>query len=167
MKILLRVFPVLLIAGFMALIIPMQSRAQEKTDLYLRLIPDTYSKSVKPGKFNEFFLELNNPGDKPLTDIKFSSLNPEGWVVEFRPDKIDYIGRGSIQTVDVNIKPARNAAKGEYRITFVAETREIRKINSFEFRVETVWSFWLWIGVALVFAVIVAFVAIFRRYGHD
>lgn len=140
---------------------------EEKIDLTLRLVPGGYYKKVTPGEENIFYLEVHNAGNKPITGIRLSSDGPEGWVVKFMPVSIDYLGASSVQTVDVSVKPASNAAKDEYQVNIIAEANETRRVISAFLRVETVISLWLWVGVAVAALVVAGFVIIYRCFGRQ
>ena len=51
---------------------------EEKIDLTLRLVNGRYYSEVEPGKDNIFFLEIRNIGNRAITNIRFSSVKPEG-----------------------------------------------------------------------------------------
>jgi len=140
---------------------------EEKVDLTLTLIPGDYYKEVTPGEENILYLEIRNNGDRPITNTRLSSTEPEGWVVKFKPVSIDYLGTSSYQTVDVNIKPASNAARGEYRVNLIAEANETRRVTSIWVRVETAISIWLWIGIAVAVLVVAGFTIVYRRFGRQ
>ncbi len=97
----------------------------------------------------------------------FSSYKPEGWVVEFKPGKIDYLAAGSSQTIDVNIKPPAQTAKGQYTVSLIAEASETRQVMNMTKMVETSKTVWLWVGAGLGVVVIAAFTLIFMRYGRQ
>jgi uncharacterized membrane protein len=154
--------------GLMLILSPGTVLAQEeKVDLSLRLIPGDYYKKVTPGEENILYLEIHNAGNKPISNIRLSSDEPEGWVVEFKPISVDYLGGSSFQTVDVNIKPPSNTKRGEYRINLIAEANETRKVISTFLRVETATSIWLWVGVAVAAVVIAGFIIIYLRFGRQ
>jgi len=154
--------------GLMLILPPGTVLAQgEKIDLILRLIPGDYYKKVTPGEENILYLEIRNAGSKPITNIRLSSDEPEGWVVEFKPMSVGYLGASSFQTVDVSIKPPSNAARGEYRINLIAEASGTRKIISTILRVETTTSIWLWIGAAVAAVVVAGFIIIYLRFGRQ
>ena len=158
----------LCVMGLMLILSPGTVLAQEeKIDLILRLIPDDYYKKVTPGEENILYLEIRNAGNKPITNIRLSSDEPEGWVVKFNPVSIDYLGANSFQTVDVNIEPASNAARDEYQVSLIAEASETRKVISTFFRVETATSIWLWVGVAVTALVVAGFIIIYLRFGRQ
>ena len=147
---------------------PVMVLAQEANiGLTLRLIPGDRYREVTPGEENILYLEIRNTGYKPITDIRLSSDGPEDWVIRFKPMSIDYLGARSFQTVDVNIKPASNAARGRYQVNLIAKTNETRKIISASLRVETVNSLWLWVGVAVAALAVAGFVIVYRRFGRQ
>jgi len=158
----------LLTVGLMTILLPLQVLAQEgKADLTLKLFPTDYGNKVTPGKDNMLLLEIRNTGTKAITNIQLSAYKPEGWVIEFKPGEIGYLGYSSVQTVDANIRPAGKTKNGQYRINFIAEGNEIRKIRSIWVTVETRTSFWIWVGAILACVVIAGFVFIFLRYGKQ
>ena len=164
----------LFIVGLMTILLPRLVLAQEGIiDLTLTLAcgDSCYYKEVTVGKDNLCFLEVRNTGTRPITNIRLSSYKPEGWVIEFRPAEIDYLGYGSLQTVDVNIKPDAKTVKEEYRVTIIAEANEIRKVTStwvtVTAQIPTPTSFWLWVGVGVALVVVAGFIFIFVRFGRQ
>ncbi|MFC1993139.1 NEW3 domain-containing protein [Chloroflexota bacterium] len=152
----------------MFIVPPVALFAQEaKVDLSLRMLPDYYYKEVTPGEDNTLFMEIRNNGDKEITDIRFDSYKPEGWVVVFKPDSISYISAGSSQTVDINVIPSRDTGRGEYNLTFLAEANETRAATSTSMRIESGSFFWLWVGIGLAALAIAGFVIIYLRFGRQ
>jgi uncharacterized membrane protein len=137
-------------------------------DLTLTLFSGRYSyyHEVTPGKDNSFNLEIRNTGSKAITNIRLSSDKPEGWVIDLELEEIDYLGPGSLLTVDVNIKPAPKAAKGEYRVIFTAKANEILTEHGTWVTVKAA-SFWPWIGAGVVLVVVAGFIFIFMRFGRQ
>lgn len=154
------------------LLLPQPALAQERQiDLTLRLFSRGSYNEVIAGKDNSFYLEISNIGNKAIADIKLSSDKPEGWVIDFKTEKIDYLSPGSLQTIDVNIKSPENVSGGEYGVNIIAEANEIRKVEKFWVTVKTTsvktTSLWLWVGAGVVLAAIIAFVLIYRRFGRQ
>ena len=148
------------------LLLSQPALAQERQiDLTMRLVSHWYSIDATAGKDNIFFLEINNIGSKAITDIKLSSEKPKGWVIDFSPREIDYLGPASIQTVDVNIQPPKNATRGQHEVNFIAEANEIRKVQRFGVTVKT--PLWLWVGAGVTLAVVATFVFIYMRFGRQ
>ena len=159
----------LLIAGLLACLgSPAILLAQEaKVDLSLRMLPDYSYKKVIPGEDNALFMEIRNRGDKEITNIRFDSDKPEGWVVDFKPSSIDYLSAGSSQTIDVKVIPGLDTSRGKYNLTFIAEADETRTATSTRLRVENGPSFWLWVGLGVAALAIAAFIFIFLRFGKQ
>ncbi len=160
----------LLIAVLMTVLLPQPSLAQEReADLTLILFSGRYSydNAATAGKDNSFYLEIRNTGSKAITDIRLSSDEPEGWVIDLELEEIDYLGPGSLRTVDVNIKPAPKAAKGEYRINFIAEANEMLRVESYSWVTVEAASFWPWLGAGIALVVVAAFIFIFIRFGRQ
>jgi uncharacterized membrane protein len=156
----------LLAIGLGAILVPCSTLAQvEKTELTLRLVSDSYYNRITAGKDKTIFLEVDNTGNKAITNIRLYADLPEGWTAEFRPELIDYLAPGSLQTVDIIIRPVDNAAKGEYTVTLIAEANETRKVTSTFVRVESASLLWVWVGIGIAALVIAAFAFIFVRFG--
>jgi uncharacterized membrane protein len=158
----------LIAVSIMLLVPPAVLFAQEaKVDLSLRILPEYYYKEVISGEDNTLYMEIRNNGDKEITNIRFDSDKPQGWVVDFNPDSISYLSAGSSQTVDVNVIPSPDTSRGEYNLTFLAEANETRAATSTMLRVESGSSFWLWVGIGLAALVIAGFVIIYLRFGRQ
>ncbi len=152
------------------LMLPNLTQAQPlKTGLYLTLIPSSgnYNNEVKAGKDNAFYMQIMCSCTESVTEIKLSAYTPEGWTIEFSPDTIANLSPGSNQTVNVNIKPPSDAAKGErINLIFIAKANEITTSNSIFVTVASA-SYWLWIGIGIGIVVIVAFIFIFMRFNRQ
>jgi uncharacterized membrane protein len=157
----------LLVVGLTAVLWPCSMLAQpEKTDLTLNVVYDNF-RSIKAGEERTMFLEVGNTGYKDLTDIRLSAQSPEGWTVEISPDVIDELAPGSFQTVDVVLKPAEKADKGDYNIAIIAQANETRRVTSIYVRVESGSLFWVWVGAGVGALLIAGFVLIFLRFGRE
>ncbi len=158
----------ILMAVFITVPSPRLILAQEgKIGLDLSLVADGYYNKVTAGKDNIFFLEIRNTGDKAITNIRLSSIKPEGWVIDFKPGNIDYLGPGNFQTVDVNIKPPDKTTEDRYKVTLIAESNEIRKVLGIQTTVEAPKDYWLWIGGIILLVVIAGFIVVFMRFGRQ
>ena len=158
----------LFVVGLGAILSPWPVLAQaEKIDLTLRLVSDSYYNRITAGKDKTIFLEVGNTGNKGITNIQLYADLPEGWAVEFRPGLIDYLGPGSFQAVDVILRPATNAAKGEYTVALIAEANERRRVTSIFVRVESASLLWVWMGAGVAALVIAGFILIFMRFGRQ
>ena len=158
-----------LIAVSIMLMVPhaIQFAQEAKVDLSLRILPEYYYKEVTPGEDNALYMEIRNNGDKEITNIRFDSDKPQGWVVDFHPDSISSLSAGSSQTINVNVIPSPDTSRGDYNLTFLAEANETRAAASTMLRVESGSSFWLWVGIGLAAIVIAGFVIIYLRFGRQ
>jgi len=168
MKISSKVFWLFLFAvTLIAILLPRPILAQkEEAGLTLWLRDEWYRSEARAGKDNHFFLEVKNTGNRPITNIRLSSEKPEGWTIEFSPAEINYLSAGSLQTVDVNIKPVGKAPKAEYKVTLIAEATEIRRVQSIWVTVKPA-SFWIWILAILGALVVAGFVFLFVRLNRQ
>ena len=163
----LQVVLAVLIAIFSAFsfLAPPPVMAQERTDLFLNVVPFGYYVDARAGEDNRFFLEIRNAGTTAVTDVKLSSDQPEGWTVEFEPSELDILGPGSLQTVDINIRPPDGALRGEHQISLIATGNEIRKVQTLTVDVELA-SYWVWVGVGVALVIVAVFVVVFVRVGR-
>ena len=158
----------LLAVGVIGVLAPCSLLAQpEKTGLTLNVIPDGYYNVITAGQGKTIFLEVWNNGNIELTNIRLSADFPKGWTVEFNPGLIDNLATGSSQTVDVILRTAKDAKKGEYNVTLIADANETRRVTSIFVRVESASLFWLWVGIGIAALLIAGSVLIFMRFGRD
>jgi len=134
----------------------------------LVLIPsgERYNTTATAGRDNYFSLSIGNLGTAPIDKVNFSSDKPEGWTIEFTPDKVDSLEAIDSQTIDVNIKPPPETIAGDYIVTLRASGAQATS-PKLELRVTvetpTVWG---WVGVAIIAVVIVGLVVIFMRFSR-
>lgn len=163
-----RFLTLLLAAGLVISTFSGQILAQgDKVELTLRLLPGHYYTKIVPGENKTLYLEIENTGDSSITNIWLSSDKPEGWVVDFEPESIDYLGAGSNQAIDVNVVAARDTDKGEHTLTFIAEADQTRTVTSTVLRIESTFTLWLWVGLGVVVLTIAGFILLYRRFGRD
>jgi uncharacterized membrane protein len=120
---------------------------------------------VSPGRENIFPLVLRNTSTVALEKATFSSSKPEGWSITFRPDQVDSIPIGGLQTVEAVIEPPQRTIVGDYGITLSAQSENTS--NTLEIRV-TVFTpnIWGWVGLLLGLVVIAGSVWVHLRYGR-
>ena len=97
--------------------------------------------------------------------IKLSSSKPSGWSIEFTPEEIDDLSSGSIQTIDVNIKPDAKAIAGDYEITLTADATQTKEDIKIRVTVETP-TILGWVGVGIIVIVIAGVAVIFMRFSR-
>ena len=134
----------------------------------LSLLPATerYSTTVKAGKDNFFSIELQNGGSAAIENISFSSTKPEGWTIDFTPEKVDSLEAVQTQTIDVTIKPEAKTIAGDYNVTFRASGKEA-SADALNVRVTVETPIiWGWTGVGIIILVIAGLAFIILRFGR-
>jgi len=136
------------------------------TDIYkLVTVSSTgrYNTTAKTGQDNIFSINVGNLGTGAIDSIKFTPTKPDGWSVEFTPEKIDLLDALDEQTVEVNIKPAAKTIAGDYMISIRASGKQA-SAGEIDIRV-TVESptIWGWVGVVIILIVVIGLVVIFMR----
>jgi uncharacterized membrane protein len=158
----------LMMAGLMGLVFPGHISAQgDKAELTLRLLPGSYYVEVIPGENKTLYLEIENSGNKAITNIRLSSDKPKGWTVDIRPDSIDYLGATGHQAVDVNVVAGPDTGRGEYTLTLIAEADQTRTVTSTVLRIEKATPIWHWVGLGIGVLIAAGFVILYRRFGRE
>jgi len=122
--------------------------------------------TAKAGRDNYFSIEVRNLGTAPIDNIKFSSVKPKGWTIEFSPDKIESLPAIDSQTVDINIKPPTETIAGDYEITIQASGEQIsREEIKIRVTVETP-TIWGWVGVGIIVLVVAGLAYVFIRFSR-
>ncbi len=131
------------------------------------LLVGRYDNRVTAGENATFFLEIRNSGNKTITNIRLSSIQPEGWVIDFKPSTIASLSPENFQTLELNIKPEDKAAEGGYTVTLIADASETRRVLDIWLTVEAPKGYWLWIGGIIVLLVVAGFIIVYRRFGRE
>jgi ABC-2 type transport system ATP-binding protein len=105
-----------------------------------------YNTTATAGKENIFSIKLRNLGTGSVKNIKFTPTKPEGWTMEFKPDKIDVMSTDGEQNVDINIKPPSKTVSGDYMISLraVGDQASAQQMD-IRVTVETP-TVWGWVG---------------------
>jgi uncharacterized membrane protein len=156
------------IVYLLILLLPSAVMAQDGKDtFYLTYAAGGYNNEIAAGESKTLYLEVTNDSDIPTTNIQFSYNAPEDWLVEFEFQSIDVLDANSFQTVEVNVTAPVNVEKGDYSITFIADSSVGRRVLDTFFWVEKGTNIWVWVGGALGIVVIILFVLIYRRFGKS
>ena len=139
----------------------------EKIDLSLSLVSGGYPDRVTAGENVTFFLEIRNTGNKTITNIRLSSIEPEGWTTDFNPSTIGSLSPENFQTLELNIRTGDKAAEGGYKVTLIADANEIRRVLDIWLTVEAPKDYWLWIGGIILLLVVAGFIVVYRRFGRE
>ena len=127
---------------------------------------ELYNATARAGKDNFFSIDVANLGTAPIEDIKFSTVKPQGWTIEFTPDKIESLPAIDYQTVDINIKPPPETISGDYEITIQVSGEQIpREELKIRVTVETP-TIWGWVGVGIIVLVVAGLAYIFMRFSR-
>ena len=108
---------------------------------------------------------VKNTGSAANHDIKFLSFKPENWKVEFKPEKLDVIGPGELQQVEVIITPYEDALVGDYSVGVNVEGEKAAKTIEFRTTVKAS-AAWGWIGIGIIVVVIGGLFGLFRWLGR-
>jgi uncharacterized membrane protein len=127
---------------------------------------ELYNTDAKAGEDNFFPIDVQNMGSAAIDNIKFSSTQPDGWLIDFEPDTIESLEAIDEQTVNVNIQPPAKAVAGDYMISVRASGSQISadEVN-IRVTVETP-TIWGWVGVAIILVVVAGLILIFMRFGR-
>jgi len=154
--------------GLMVLAFSSQILAQgDSVELTLRLLPGYYHTEITPGENKTLYLEIENSGNKKITNIRLFSDKPKGWIVDFKPESIDHLDAGIHQAIDINIMADPDTDKGKYTLTLIAEADQTRTVTTTVLRVENAFSLWLWIGLGMGALAITGFIILYRRFSRE
>ncbi len=134
----------------------------------LSLIPSSqrYNTNATAGKDNSYSVELLNLSTAPVNKVNFSSTKPEGWTITFEPKELESIAALDSKTVEVNIKPPPETVAGDYIVTLQASgTETVAQEIQVRVTVETP-TIWGWVGVAIIFIVVVGLIFVFMRFSR-
>ena len=144
---------------------PQRAAAQDKAALSIMILNTGYNLEVNAGKDNHFSLEVRNVGTTTMNNIRLSSDEIGDWEIEFTPEEIQSLSPGSVQVVDVNIKPSSNVSGKAHYIRIFATSGVFQTLQSYQVEIHT-GPVWLWVVIAVAITVIVIFIAVFLRMGR-
>ncbi len=116
---------------------------------------------------NQVSLTVKNTGSGELTNIRFSAVRPQEWVVEFKPETIDRLAPGISQEIQLNIKPTSKTVDRYYMMTLIVDADETQYSRDLFMQVEESRGFWMWIGGGIGVVVIGAFIFVFLRFSRN
>jgi len=108
---------------------------------------------------------VKNTGSAANHDIKFLSLKPENWKVEFEPERIELLKPEELKQVEVTITPADEALVGDYSVGISVDGEKASKTMELRttVRASTAWG---WIGIGIIVGVIVGLGGLFTWLGR-
>jgi len=108
---------------------------------------------------------VKNSGSAAQNNIRFISVKPENWKVEFKPERLETLPAGETKQVEVMVTPAPQALVGDYSVNVVVEGERANK--NLEFRVSVkASSAWGWIGIGIIVLVLLGLVGLFIYVGR-
>lgn len=117
------------------------------------------------GKEANMSFYVKNSGSALHKTVRFLSLKPENWKVEFKPEKLDSLAPGDLKQVEVIITPSDQALVGDYAVAVSIEGEKVSK--NLELRVTVKASTaWGWVGIGIIVFVIAGLVVLFIRLGR-
>jgi len=117
------------------------------------------------GKDNHFTLLVWNKGTARLRNITLTSIKPEGWSVDFDPDRLDVLEPDEVREVDVTIRPGEKTIAGDYSLTLQASGERVS--DKVELRVTaTTPTIWGWVGLGIILAVLAGLGGVFAWLGR-
>jgi uncharacterized membrane protein len=144
-------------------------KATVKARYAMALSTDTGNLTTKAtaGKENHFSFNLTNTGSAAVEKINFTATKPDGWVVNFKPDKVDSLSSGQKTQVDVVINPPEGKTiAGDYMVSIKGDNGTVTT-SSMDVRVMVESSSILgWVGIIIVVVVIAGLAVLFMRLGR-
>ncbi len=123
------------------------------------------SLEAQKGEPANMSIYVQNTGSADNHDIKFLSIKPENWKVEFEPEMIEILKAGELEQVEVTITPAEEALVGDYSVGLSIDGEKASK--SLEMRTTVKASTaWGWIGIGIIVLVILGLGGLFTWLGR-
>jgi uncharacterized membrane protein len=119
----------------------------------LQVAPQTgrLTAEAVPGEATTYGLVVANIGNEVVSTIDLISRPPEGWLIEFSPPDLRFVGRDEQKEVQVLVTPPEDAAAGDYLVTLIAHSEGVT--DSLDLMVtiseESVMG-WVWAAIALI-----------------
>lgn len=134
-------------------------------DLSVSTASGSLSLGAVQGKPARFSLLIKNTGTAMQSHIGLFAFNPENWVVQFQPEKVDNLEPGQTAQVEVLMVPYDKALVGDYSVELRANGDKVS--TPIELRVTVNAStLFGWIGVAIIVLVVFGLALLFRWLGR-
>jgi uncharacterized membrane protein len=118
------------------------------------------------GADNHTTIQLTNQGTAAIDKLSLTSSQPDGWIVKFNPDKVDSIGAGQKQQIDVTVTPpGGKTVAGDYMLNLTASNGTLSQTMSLRVTVLTP-TIWGWVGLIIVILVIAGLGVLFMKLGR-
>jgi len=123
------------------------------------------SLEAQKGKDANLSIYVKNTGSATNHNIKFISIKPENWKVEFEPEKIEALKPEELKQVEVTITPAEEALVGDYSVGLNVDGEKDQKTMEMRVTVKASTA-WGWIGIGIIVLVIVGLGGLFTWFGR-
>ncbi|MCK5554086.1 MAG: hypothetical protein KAJ09_13125 [Deltaproteobacteria bacterium] len=123
------------------------------------------SLEAQKGKDANLSIYVKNSGSATNHNIKFISIKPENWKVEFEPEKIEALKPDELKQVEVTITPAEEALVGDYSVGLNVDGEKDQKTMEMRVTVKASTA-WGWIGIGIILLVIVGLGGLFTWLGR-
>lgn len=117
------------------------------------------------GEETPLTLIIENTGSAPAQGVSFSAFEPQGWTVEFEPERLDLLPPGEIGELEARVTPPAQAIAGDYMITLRANSNDASDSSEFRITVRTS-TLWGAVGIAVIAAAVVVLALAVVRYGR-
>ena len=135
------------------------------TEVRLGTATDRLNARVDAGDETPLSLVLLNTGTGVLRSVDLIAQAPQGWIIEFDPDRVDEMDPQQLQQVTARVTPPGDAIPGDYSLVILANAVETS--DTLELRITvTQSSVWGWVGLAIVLAVAAGLGGLFFRLGR-
>ncbi len=134
----------------------------------IRLIPanELLSAATEPGKPVSLGFFVLNEGSAPQREVKFITVAPDNWKVEFEPPVLTDLAPGRTPTpLTLTVTPAEEALAGDYAVGVAAEGERTKSPLDLRITVRAK-AVWAGAGVALIILVVLGLALTFRRLGR-
>ena len=116
----------------------------------------------EPGNLSFF---VRNSGSAAQNNLRFMSIKPENWSVEFKPETLESLSPGETKQVEMTVTPWGQALVGDYSVNVMVEGERVDK--NLELRVSVkASSVWGWIGIGIIVLVLLGLVGLFVYVGR-
>ncbi len=120
--------------------------------------------SIRADQPNHISLQLTNAFNGTVSNISFTTEEPEGWNVTFTPGTVAALEPGVTQEIDVVIIPPAGTEAGDYPIILRASGDQTGTEREYRITVVTA-ATWGNAGIGIAIAIIVGLAIWFRRAG--
>lgn len=117
------------------------------------------------GEANPLDLMLENRGSAPARAIELSAFEPQGWEVEFEPQRVDVLAPDESVQVTARVTPPAQAIAGDYMVTLRASGDAGSDESEFRITVRTS-TLWGVVGIVVIAVAVLVLALAVMRYGR-